>query len=93
MGEFLVVGHCCESSDVLTPEPGNPDGLLPRTLTAAEIGEAVCVGGSGAYCSSMSAKNYNSFPEAAEVLVTSAGSFREIRRRQTLQQIVTFATA
>ena len=25
--EYLVVGHCCESGDVLTPEPGNPEGL------------------------------------------------------------------
>ena len=87
-GEYLVVGHCCESGDVLTPEPGNPDGLLPRTLTETKVGDALCISGSGAYCASMSAKNYNSFPEAAEILVSADGSFHEIRQRQTLEQIV-----
>ena len=87
-GEYLVVGHCCESGDVLTPEPGNPDGLLSRTLTETKIGDALCIGGSGAYCSSMSAKNYNSFPEAAEILVAADGTFHEIRQRQFLDQIV-----
>jgi diaminopimelate decarboxylase len=87
-GEYLVVGHCCESGDVLTPEPGNPDGLLPRTLTETKVGDALWIGGSGAYCASMSAKNYNSFPEAAEILVSRDGTFHEIRQRQTLDQIV-----
>ncbi len=86
--DYLVVGHCCESGDVLTPEPGNPEGLLPRTLAEARVGDAALVGGSGAYCAGMSAKNYNSFPEAAEVLVAGDGTFHEIRCRQTLEQIV-----
>jgi len=53
--EQVVVGHCCESGDLLTP---------------------------------MSAKNYNSFPEAAEVLRKSDGSLAYIRKRQTFDQIV-----
>jgi diaminopimelate decarboxylase len=36
----------------------------------------------------MAAKNYNSFPEAAEVMVLRAGSVQPIRKRQTLDQIV-----
>jgi diaminopimelate decarboxylase len=86
--DYLVVGHCCESGDVLTPEPGNPEGLLPRTLTEARIGDAVVIGGSGAYCAGMAAKNYNSFPEAPEILLDREGRFHLIRRRQTLDQVL-----
>jgi diaminopimelate decarboxylase len=86
--DYLVVGHCCESGDILTPEPGNPEGLLPRNLAETRIGDAVVIGGAGAYCSGMSAKNYNSFPEAAEVMILADGSLELIRRRQTLDQIL-----
>ena len=87
-GQYLVVGHCCESGDVLTPEPGNPEGLLPRTLTEARIGDALVIDGAGAYCAAMSSKNYNSFPEAPEVLLGTDGTFHLIRRRQTLDQVL-----
>lgn len=87
-GEYLVAGHCCESGDVLTPEPGNPEGLATRTLTTAKIGDALVVGGSGAYCAAMSSKNYNSFPEAPEVLLRSDGGFELVRKRQTLDQML-----
>lgn len=86
--DYIVVGHCCESGDVLTPEPGNPEGLAPRRMTEARIGDAVVIGGAGAYCAAMSTKNYNSFPEAPEVLLTSEGELRLIRKRQTLDQIL-----
>ena len=86
--EYLVAGHCCESGDVLTPAPENAEGLSPRTLTEARVGDAVCVGGAGAYCSGMAAKNYNSFPEAAEVLLDRKGALHLIRNRQTLDQIL-----
>ena len=86
--EYVVVGHCCESSDVLTPAPGNPEALQPRLLPATRIGDLVVLGGAGAYCSSMAAKNYNSFPEAAEVMISKGGTIELLRRRQTLDQIV-----
>ena len=86
--EYLVAGHCCESGDVLTPEPGNPEGLAPRVLHEAFIGDLLVIGGAGAYCSGMSTKNYNSFPEAAEVLLAIDGSLRLIRKRQTLDQML-----
>jgi len=85
--EYLVVGHCCESGDSLTPEPGNPEGLKPRALSEARIGDALVVGGAGAYCAAMSSKNYNSFPEAPEVLLATDGTLRLIRARQTLDQV------
>jgi len=87
-GEYLVAGHCCESGDVLTPEPGNPEGLQTRSLDKPEIGDVLVVGGAGAYSAAMASKNYNSFPEAPEVLLTNEGSFTLIRKRQTLGQII-----
>ncbi len=86
--EYLVVGHCCESGDVLTPEPGNPERLLPRMLTVPNIGDALVIGSSGAYCSAMAAKNYNSFPEAPEILLDRDGIFHQIRKRQSLEQVL-----
>jgi diaminopimelate decarboxylase len=86
--DYVVVGHCCESGDILTPAPGQPEVLGPRSLPVAAIGDFCRIGGAGAYCSAMPAKNYNSFPEASEVLRCLDGSFRLIRRRQSLAQIV-----
>ena len=86
--EYIVVGHCCESGDVLTPAPDDPEGLLPRLLTKANVGDAVVIGGAGAYCAGMSSKNYNSFPEAAEVLLDRGGALHLIRKRQTLDQVL-----
>ncbi len=85
--EYLVVGHCCESGDVLTPASGDPETLEVRTLTEARVGDAIVIGGAGAYCSAMSAKNYNSFPEAPEVLLGTDGGFHLVRKRQTLDQV------
>lgn len=86
--EYLVAGHCCESGDILTPEPGNPEGLKPRLLPEAHIGDALVVGGAGAYAAAMASKNYNSFPEAPEVMLRSDGAFELIRARQTLDQML-----
>lgn len=87
-GEYLIVGHCCESGDILTPAPGNPEEVAPRVVVEPRIGDAVSIGGAGAYCASMAAKNYNSFPEACEVLLGTDGSFHLLRQRQTLDQVV-----
>lgn len=84
--EYLVAGHCCESGDILTPAPGDPEGLAPRRLARAEIGDTLVIEGAGAYASGMSAKNYNAFPEAAEVLIDANGEPRLVRKRQTLEQ-------
>lgn len=86
--KYVVVGHCCESGDLVSCAPGEPETLAERELPRAEIGDLCLIGGAGAYCSAMSAKNYNSFPESAEVLLESGGNARLIRRRQTLEQIV-----
>lgn len=84
---YVLVGHCCESGDLLTPEPGEPEVLGTRTFPEVAIGDLMLIGGVGAYCSSMSTLNYNSFPGAPEVLVDNEDSFRLIRKRQRLEQI------
>jgi diaminopimelate decarboxylase len=57
-------------------------------MRRAEIGDTLVIGGAGAYASGLAGKNYNSFPEAAEVLIDRDGEAHLIRRRQTLEQIL-----
>jgi diaminopimelate decarboxylase len=83
----VVVGHCCESGDLMTPKPGEPEDLAERSLRKADIGDILIMDGSGAYCAGMSTKNYNSFPEAPEVMVDLDNVVHLIRKRQNLDQI------
>ena len=83
----VVVGHCCESGDIFTPSPGDPEALAPRVLPPAGIGDFVLVGGVGAYCSTMCAAGYNSFPAPPEVLKKRNGGFTLLRRRQPAVQL------
>ncbi|NBB78397.1 MAG: diaminopimelate decarboxylase [Verrucomicrobia bacterium] len=85
--DYVVVGHCCESGDILTPAPGDPELLATRCLPEAEIGDFCVIDGAGAYASAMTPKHYNSYPEAAEVMLQSDGTPRLIRRRQKLEDI------
>jgi diaminopimelate decarboxylase len=84
---YLVFGHCCESGDLWTPAPGDSEGLKPRVLQKASVGDYLVISGTGAYCSSMSTANYNSYPRAPEVLITREGKFITIRKRETLEQM------
>lgn len=43
MQDAIVVGHNCESGDIFTPAPGDPETLAPRTLTKAEIGDILII--------------------------------------------------
>jgi diaminopimelate decarboxylase len=86
--DAIVVGHCCESGDLFTQQPGDPEGLLARRLPRAVPGDFVIIGGAGAYGAGFSAVNYNSFPEAAQVMLCEDGRVTEIRRSQLLTQII-----
>jgi diaminopimelate decarboxylase len=66
---YVVVGHNCESGDIFTTEKGDPESVEPRMLKKASIGDTVHIYDVGAYCASMRAKGYNSFPDAEEVMV------------------------
>jgi len=85
--EVIFVGPCCESGDILTPAPGDPEALAPRWVPRPRIGDLVVVGGAGAYCAAMSTINYNSYPQAPEVMLEPDGMLRLLRRRQSLEQI------
>jgi diaminopimelate decarboxylase len=67
--EYIVTGHCCETSDMLTTMPGDPEHIAPRKLNKAEIGDVLVIADVGAYCASFSTKQYNAFPSASEVIV------------------------
>jgi diaminopimelate decarboxylase len=87
VADIVFVGPCCESGDILTPVPGDSEALAPRRVPAPQIGDLVVVGGAGAYCAGMAAINYNSFPQAPEVMRESDGTLRLLRRRQRLDQV------
>ena len=77
-GEVVdVVGPICESGDFLAK-----DRPLPKT----QRGDLLAVFTAGAYGFAMSS-NYNNRPRAAEVLVDGS-SYRVIRRRETLEDLV-----
>jgi diaminopimelate decarboxylase len=78
----VFVGPCCESGDILTPAPGEPEALGPRWVPRPRIGDLVVVSGAGAYCAAMSTINYNSYPRAPEVMLEPDGTLRLLRRRQ-----------
>lgn len=67
--DYVVAGHNCETSDILTPAPGDPDRIAPRRLNRAKIGDIVAIADAGAYCASMSVHGYNAFPSAKEVFI------------------------
>ena len=66
---YVVVGHNCESGDIFTPEEADPERMEARELRTAAIGDEVRIHDVGAYCASMRATGYNSFPDAIEILV------------------------
>jgi diaminopimelate decarboxylase len=83
----VFVGPCCESGDILTPAPGDPEALAPRWVPRPQIGDLVVVGGAGAYCAAMATINYNSYPQAPEVMLAPDGTLTLLRRRQSPEQV------
>ena len=82
--DVVFVGPTCETGDILTPAPADPEALGPRSVQRPVPGDLVLVGGAGAYCASMAAAGYNSYPAAPEVVRDAPGAFRLARRRQDL---------
>ena len=86
--KYVVVGHCRESGDLLTPGPDDAESIAEREMGAVERGDMLVIEGAGAYCAGMSSKNYNSFPEAPEVMRGRDGTMHLIRKKQSLEQIL-----
>lgn len=81
----VLAGPLCESGDVFTQDS---DGLVTSLpLPEVDVGDLIVFHDTGAYGASMSS-NYNSRPLAPEVLVDN-GSFKQIRRRQTIAELLT----
>lgn len=85
--DYVIAGHCCESGDILTPAPGDPELLATRALPVCQIGDLCVIDGAGAYCAAMSTKHYNSYPEAAEIMLDDTKQPHWIRRRQRLEDL------
>ena len=85
--EYVVVGHCCESSDILTPKLYDAEILEPRKLKKAFIWDTLVIDWVWAYNSGMAIKNYNSFPESGELLLRENWEIVEIRKREQVEEI------
>lgn len=84
---YLVTGHTCIAGDTLTVAVRDPETSVPQLIAETEAGDLLVVERAGGYCSSMNMKNFNSFPEAPEVLLRKDGRFDVIRKRQTVEQM------
>jgi diaminopimelate decarboxylase len=84
--DYVVTGHCCESGDVFTLS--EDDVLEPRSLAKAAIGDLVVIEGAGAYCSSMSLRNYNSFPACNEILIDASNDMHLLRKTETVEDML-----
>ena len=84
--DYVITGHCCESGDLFSVSAD--DTLEPRLLPKTKIGETVIIEGAGAYCASMSLKNYNSFPQVAELILDKDDQAHIIRKREEMEQIL-----
>ncbi|WFL66757.1 diaminopimelate decarboxylase [Pantoea sp. X85] len=82
--ESVVAGPLCESGDVFTQLEGGK--VETRALPVAQVGDYLVFHDTGAYGASMSS-NYNSRPLIPEVLFEN-GAAREIRRAQTIQELL-----
>jgi len=81
-----VAGHCCIAGDMLTLVPDDKHQAV--RLGQVRPGDHIVVERSGGYCASMAMKNFNSYPEAPEVLRRTDGSYSLIRASQTIDQLV-----
>jgi diaminopimelate decarboxylase len=85
--DYVVVGHCCESSDMITTKLYDSEIIEPRRLKKASIWDTLIIDWVGAYNSGMAIKNYNSFPESGELLLREDWKILEIRGRQSIEDI------
>ena len=76
--EQTVTGNICESGDILAK-----DRMLPKMIR----GDLICVLDAGAYGWSM-CSTYNSRPRPAEILICKDSSIKQIRRRETIDDLM-----
>ena len=81
--DYVVGGPLCESGDIFTQDE---EGVTPRSLPEAQVGDLLIMHDTGAYGASMSS-NYNSRTLLPEVLIEQ-GQARLIRRAQPLSDLL-----
>jgi len=69
----VFVGPCCESGDILTPAPGIPRRWRLAGCRAPGLATS-CHRRRRAYCAAMATINYNSYPQAPEVMLEPDGT-------------------
>ncbi len=82
----VVVGRCCESGDSQSLDAHGH--IIPRLMAGPDLDDYVVIGGAGAYVSSMTLVNYNSYLQPPEILLRTNGDLQTIRAPQRLEQIV-----
>jgi len=73
-----IVGNMCESGDYIAKN---------RLLPVLQVGDIIAVQDAGAYGYSMSS-HYNLRPRPAEVLITQDGAIKQIRRRDSVEDML-----
>lgn len=86
--DYVVVGHCCESWDIITSKLYEPEVIESRKLPKSSIWDIMVIEWTWAYNASMSMKNYNSFPETSEVMIKTNWKIQLIRTKQELIDII-----
>ena len=76
--EQTVTGNICESGDILAK-----NRLLPKI----QEGDLICALDTGAYGWSM-CSTYNSRPRPAEVMICANGKVKQIRRKETIEDLM-----
>jgi len=84
---YVVVWHCCESGDILTSKLYDQEIIETISLPEVSSWDLMVIDWTWAYNASMSMKNYNSFPEAGEIMIMNDWEIKEIRKRQNLEDI------
>ncbi|MBR6483986.1 MAG: diaminopimelate decarboxylase, partial [Clostridiales bacterium] len=72
-----VTGNICESGDIIAKD---------RDLPVIRTGDLICALDAGSYGYSM-ASNYNQRLRPAEILITSEGNVKLIRKRDTYEEM------
>lgn len=85
--KYVVVWHCCESGDIITCKLYDQEVIEERELPELFIWDILVIEATWAYNTSMSMKNYNSYPEAGEIMIYKDWTIKEIRKREKLEEI------
>jgi diaminopimelate decarboxylase len=85
--DTIFVGPCCESGDILTPAPGDSEPLGPAADHALLSVTWSSWEAPAPTCAALSTVNYDSYPQAPEVMREPGGALRRFRRREALDEI------